>query len=88
MVERQQLKVHNGMIGFERSHWVAGHPPKEGAIATSASAIAVSLPKVADLTTLEADLRSAIVAGVQNGHANGAASGKANGHANGAAADH
>ncbi len=90
MVERQHLKVHNGMIGFERSHWVAGQTSKEETIATSAPTpvIAVSLPKAPDLNALEADLRSAVVTGVKNGHANGAANGKANGHANGAAADH
>ncbi len=88
VVERQHLKVHNGMIGFERSHWVAGHPPKVEPIAAPGPAISVSLPKGPDLNALEADLRSAVVTGVKNGHANGAANGKANGHANGAAADH
>ncbi len=84
VVERKHLKVHNGMIGFERSHWVAGQPSKEEVAATPAPAITVSLPKAPDLSALEADLRSAVVTGVKNGHANGAANGKANG----AAADH
>ena len=88
VVERQHLKVHNGMIGFERSHWVAGQPVKVEPVASLGPSISVSLPKGPDLNALEADLRSAVVTGVKNGHANGAANGKANGHANGAAADH
>ena len=84
VVERQHLKINNGMISFERSHWVAGQTSKEEVVATPAPAIAVSLPKGPDLRALEADLRSAVVAGVKNGHANGTASGKANG----AAAEH
>lgn len=89
VVERQHLKVNNGMIGFERSHWVAGQTSKGEVAATSAPApaITVSLPKAPDLSALEADLRSAVVTGVKNGHANGATNGKANGHANGAAAE-
>ena len=89
VVERQHLKVHNGMIGFERSQWVAGQATKvEAVVAASAPApaITVSLPKAPDLSALEADLRSAVVTGVKNGHANGPTNGKANGHANGAAA--
>ena len=88
VVERQHLEVHNGMIGFERSHWVAGQTSKEEVVASPASSITVSLPKAPDLSALEADLRSAVVTGVKNGHANGAANGKPNGHANGSAADH
>ena len=90
VVERKHLKVHNGMIGFERSHWVAGQTSQEETVGTSAPApvITVSLPKAPDLNALEADLRSAVVTGVKNGHANGAANGKANGHANGAVVDH
>ncbi len=30
VVERQHLKVDNGMVGFERSQWVAGQPSKGG----------------------------------------------------------
>jgi hypothetical protein len=90
VVERQHLKVHNGMVGFERSHWMAGQPPKVEPVvtATPAPVISVSLPKAPDLSALEADLRSAVVTGSKNGHANGSVNGKANGHANGAAADH
>ena len=92
VVERLHLKINNGMIGFERSHWVVGQPASETVTATPtpqpAPAISVSLPKAADLNALEADLRSVVARGVKNGHANGAANGKANGHANGAAADH
>ncbi len=88
VVERQHLKINNGMISFERSHWVAGQPSREEAIAplppAQAPAIAVSLPKTADLNALEADLRAVVTTGVKNGHANG----KASGHANGAAAEH
>jgi hypothetical protein len=89
VVERQHLKIHNAMIGFERSHWVAGQPSKLEPVVTAAPVptVAVSLPKAPDLNTLEADLRSAVVAGVKNGHANGAGT-KANGHVNGAATDH
>jgi hypothetical protein len=102
VVERRHLKVHNGMIGFERSDWVLGESPKAEpvvvaapnptvapraeitAISTSGPAISVSLPKAADFSSLEADLRTAVTSSVKNGHANGAANGKANG----AAADH
>src|ERR687893_571716 len=48
VVERRHLKVHNGMIGFERSHWVVGQPRKEEAKAIPAlaptSAIAAAEP--------------------------------------------
>ena len=88
VVERQHLKVNNGMIGFHRSDWVVGQTAKEELTAALTSApvpaISVSLPKAADLNALEADLRSVVASGVKNGHANG----KANGHANGAAAEH
>ena len=77
VVERQHLKINNGMISFERSHWVAGQPSKQEAIAplpsAQAPAIAVSLPKAADLNALEADLRAVVTTGVKNGKANGAA---------------
>jgi hypothetical protein len=103
VVERRHLKMHNGMIGFERSDWVLGESskaepvvaaapnangaarPETPALPTSGPAISVSLPKAADLGSLEADLRTAVASSVKNGHANGAANGKANGHANGAA---
>ncbi len=90
VVERQHLKVHNGMIGFERSEWIAGQSAREEAIAASSPApapeptMAIALPKAADLSALEADLRSAVTGSLKNNHANG----KANGHANGAAAEH
>ena len=90
VVERRHLKVHNGMIGFERSEWVAGQPAREEPIAVPApaAALSVSLPKAVDLNALEADLRSVVAGGVKNGPTHGAANSKANGHANGAAADH
>ncbi len=90
VVERRHLKVHNGMIGFERSEWIAGQSAREEAIAASSPApapeptMAIVLPKAADLSALEADLRSAVTGSLKNNHANG----KANGHANGAAAEH
>ena len=80
VVERQHLKINNGMISFERSHWVAGQPAKAPLLPAQAPAIAVSLPKAADLNALEADLRAVVTTGVKTGHANG--------KANGAAADH
>ena len=80
VVERQHLKVNNGMIGFQKSEWVAGQPTTE-AIAAPASAISVSLPKAPDLSALEADLRSVVVTGTKNGHDNGAGNTKANGAA-------
>lgn len=88
VVERQHLKVHNGMIGFERSHWVVGQPAKEEPITVAAPAASAPVPKLPDLGAIEADLRSAFVGGIKTGHTNGAANGKANGHTNGAAADH
>ena len=88
VVERQHLKINNGMISFERSHWVAGQPAQAEAVAAllpaQAPAIAVSLPKAADLNALEADLRAVVTTGVKNGHANNTVNGKANG----AAAEH
>jgi hypothetical protein len=33
VVERQHLRINNGMISFERSHWVAGQTSKEEVIA-------------------------------------------------------
>ena len=110
VVERQHLKVHNGMIGFERSAWIAGQPAQEEPIAVTVPAsspslpraieekvasspapgpaIAIALPKAADLSALEADLRSTVTSSLKNGHATGAANGKANGHANGVSAEH
>ncbi len=66
VVERRHLKVHNGMIGFERSHWVAGQTSKEETVATSAPApvITVSLPKAPDLNALEADHEFLLKGGV------------------------
>ncbi len=87
VVERQHLKVHNGIIGFERSHWVVGQPSKEEAITLPAPALVSASPKLPDLDSIEADLRSAI-GGLQNGHASGPVNGKANDKANGAAAEH
>ena len=106
VVERRHLKVHNGMIGFERSAWIAGQPVQEEPIAvttptaapslpktteekgglppTPGAAMAIALPKAADLSALEADLRSTVASSLKNGHANG----KANGHANGASSEH
>jgi hypothetical protein len=92
VVERRHLKVHNGMIGFERSAWIAGQPVEEEPVAPSTSvpgpAIAIALPKAADLSALEADLRSTVTSSLKNGHANGKANGHANGHVNGANAQH
>ncbi len=88
VVERQHLKIHNGMIGFERSHWVVGQPAIDEPITVPAPIAATSGAKLPDIDSIEADLRSVLVSGIKNGHTNGAANGKANGHANGAAADH
>ncbi len=110
VVERQHLKVHSGMIGFERSAWIAGQPAQEEPLAVTAPAaspprsrateekaasspapgpaIAIAVPKAADLSALEADLRSTVTSSLKNGHATGAANGKANGHANGVSAEH
>ncbi len=107
VVERRHLKVHNGMIGFERSAWIAGQPVQEEVIAVTAPAassslpqvaeekvvspgpaIAIALPKAADLSALEADLRSTVTSSLKNGHANGKANGHANGHVNGVSAEH
>ena len=88
VVERQHLKVHNGMIGFERSHWVVGQPAKEEPMTPPAPAlVAAPEPKRPALETIEADLRS-VIGGIKNSQTNGAANGKANGHVKGAAAEH
>ncbi len=88
VVERQHLKINNGMIGFQRSEWLVGEGSKKEPIAIpapTASAPAASAPapvaKAPDIDTIEADLRSVITSGLKNGHANGAANGKANGAA-------
>src|ERR687893_526837 len=36
VVERRHLKVHNGMIGFERSEWVLGESLKAGPVVDAA----------------------------------------------------
>ncbi len=87
VVERQHLKVHNGMIGFERSHWIVGQPPKEGSIAVPAPVTAPPEPKLPGIDSIEADLHAVLTNGLKNGSAKGA-NGKANGHVNGAAAEH
>jgi hypothetical protein len=45
------------------------------------------VPKLPDIGSIEADLRSVLTTGLKNDHVK-EASGKANGHANGAAAEH
>jgi len=42
VVERRHLKIHNNMVGFERSHWVVGQPRKEEARAIPAPAPAIA----------------------------------------------
>ncbi len=87
VVERQHLKINNGMIGFQRSEWVLGEGAKKEPITisapTSAPAASGSAPaaKMPEIDTIEADLRSVITSGLKNGHSNGAANGKANGAA-------
>jgi hypothetical protein len=89
VVERKHLKVHNGMIGFERSHWVVGQPSKEEPIALPAPVAATSELKLPEIDSIEADLHAVLTNGLKNGPAkeNGPAKG-ANGKANGAAAEH
>ena len=82
VVERQHLKVHNGMVGFERSHWVLGHPVREEAITLPPPATAIE-PALPEIDAIEADLRSVLTNGLKNGHTHGRVSGRANG-----AADH
>jgi hypothetical protein len=88
VVERQHLKINNGMIGFQRSEWVLGEGAKKEPItiaapAVPAPAVSGSAPaaKMPEIDAIEADLRSVITSGLKNGHANGAANGKANGAA-------
>jgi hypothetical protein len=75
VIERRHIRVSNGMIGFQRSDWVAG--ASEPAASTT-----IATAKGADLTELEAGLRAVVTNGIKksNGHAEG--------HANGAAAEH
>src|SRR5215218_8216014 len=83
VVERKHLKVHNGMIGFERSHWIAAQPAKEDPIALPAPVAATSEPKLPEIDSIEADLQAVLTNGLKNSPAKGA-----NGKANGAAAEH
>ena len=89
VVERKHLKVHNGMIGFERSHWVVGQPTKEEPITVPAPVATMSEPKLPEIDSIEADLHAVLANGLKNGPAkeNGPVKG-ANGKANGAAAEH
>ena len=87
VVERQHLKVHNGMIGFVRSHWVVGQPSQAEPITVPAPVADTPVAKLPDIDSIEADLRSVLTTGLRNDATKGA-NGKANGHANGAAAEH
>jgi hypothetical protein len=79
VVERRHLKVHNGMIGFERSDWLVGSSEAQEPASPPALPIASPKPRGPNLSTLEADLRSAVASGITKGAAKGS---------NGTAADH
>jgi hypothetical protein len=70
--ERRHIRTNNGMVAFQRSEWVVGTSSKK-------PAIALPTTKGADLSELEAGLRTVVTTGLKNGN------GHANGHSNGAA---
>ena len=70
--ERRHIRTNNGMVAFQRSEWVVGTAAKK-------PAIALPTAKGADLSELEAGLRTVVTNGLKNPN------GHANGHANGAA---
>jgi hypothetical protein len=74
VIERRHIRTSNGMIGFQRSERVVGSQATKKTLP-----IAAPTPKAADLSDLEAGLRTVVTNGVRNGN------GHANGHANGAA---
>lgn len=65
VIERRQIRLSNGAIGFERSDRIVGTPAKM----TIASAGAAR-------ETLEASSRNVVTSGLGNGHGNGYASGQ------------
>jgi hypothetical protein len=66
--ERRHIRMNNGMIGFQRSDWVAGTPAKKVPIA------APGATKVGELSELELGLRSVVANGVKaSAEANGSA---------------
>jgi hypothetical protein len=73
------LKISNGMIGFQRSEWLAGTPARQEAAATPALPISVST-QVEELGGFETELRSAAVNGIKNSRVNGHANGATFGH--------
>jgi hypothetical protein len=74
VIERRHIRTSNGMIGFQRSEQVVGSQATKKTLP-----IAAPGPKAADLSDLEAGLRTVVTNGIRNGN------GHANGHANGAA---
>lgn len=74
VLERRHLRVHNGMIGFQKSEWVVGSPTKKIAIAAPG-------PKSPDLMDIEASMRAVVTSGIRNGN------GHANGHLNGSTSE-
>ncbi len=88
VVERQHLKISSGMIGFQRSEWVVGQPAKEEPITVTAPAAPIPAPKLPEIESIEADLRSVLTSGLKKGHADGAANGKVHGQAIGVHAEH
>ncbi len=78
VVERRHLRVHNGMIGFQRSDWLVVSPIRqEVAVAPPALPIAAPMPKAAELGGLEGGLRSVVTTGVKNGKTHSLGNGSA-----------
>jgi hypothetical protein len=74
VIERRHVRTNNGMIGFQRSERIVGTQSTKKTLP-----IATPGPKAADLSDLEAGLRTVVTNGIRNGN------GHANGHATGAA---
>jgi hypothetical protein len=68
VIERRQIRLSNGTIGFQRSDRIVGTPAQRSIAAASAGAAR---------ETLEASPRSVVTSGFGNGHGNGHAGGAA-----------
>ena len=75
VIARQQVRLSNGTIGFQRSDRIVGTHAKTKAVPAPA-------PRRAGLDPLETDLRDTVATGLATGN------GRANRHAIGAAPEH
>jgi hypothetical protein len=67
VVERRHLKISNGMIGFQRSDWLVGPRGQQDTVGAPQLPISVPMPKAAELSGIEAGLRTAVANGIKSG---------------------